>query len=169
MGFGQNFTRSDPGVVDANTVDNGIRAGKIDVFKNAQLFRRRAAVGCVGMDAGLIKGENLTGQQIPLKLRAHSMKGAAFRGDNVGAVLHFSVAQRAEAMGIPHGDELGGGHHDQRKSALQPVHRPADRRLDGLSGDSLPGNHIGDGLRVGGGVENGAGQLQLPPELKRVA
>ena len=123
----------------------------------------------VGVDAVLVKGQNFPGQNVPLELRADSVEGAALRSDDIRPVLPFPKAQRAEAVGVAHRNELGGGHHDQRKSALQPVHRAADRRLNGRSGDPLPGDHIGDGLRVGGSMENGAGKLQLPAELKRVA
>ena len=169
MGLREDLPCPDPGIMNADTVDDGIRPGKVDVFKNAHLFGRGAAVAGVGMDAVAVKGQDFSGQNIPLEFRAHSVKGTALRCDDIRPVLHFSIAQRAESVGVAHRNELGRGHHDQRKSALQPVHRAADRRLNGGSGDPLPCDHIGDGLRVGGSMENGAGKLQLPAELKRVA
>ena len=169
MGFCKDLPCPDPGIMNADTVDDGIRPGKVDIFKNAHLFGRGAAVAGVGVDAVAVKGQDFSGQNVPLEFRADSVKGAALRCDDIRPVLPFSIAQRAESVGVAHRNELGGGHHDQRKSALQPVHRAADRRLNGGSGDPLPCDHIGDGLRVGGSMENGAGKLQLPAELKRVA
>ena len=169
MGFCQNLPCPHPGVVNADAVNDGIRPGKVDVFKNAHFPGRGAAMTGVGVDAVAVKGQNFPGQNVPLEFRTHGVEGAALRSDDIRSVLPFPKAQRAEAVGVAHRNELGGGHHDQRKSALQPVHRAADRRLDGGSGDPLPGDYIGDGLRIGGSMENGAGKLQLPAELKRVA
>ena len=95
-------------------------------------------------------------EQIPLKGGPHGSEGAAFGSDHIGSIRSSAVAQWPEAVGIPDGDKLGGGHHHERIGSLQLGHGPINRLLDGGSGYPLPGNHIGDGFRVRSGVENGS-------------
>ena len=169
VGLGQNGACPHPRFVNADTLDGGVRAGKVDVLENTQPPGRGAAMAPVAVDAALVEGQNLAGKQIPFRHRAHSMEGAGFGGDHIGSVRHAAIAQGAEAMGVAHRDQLGGGHQHQREGALQLFRGAADGFLDGAGSNALPGDDIGDGFGVGGGVEDGPGQLQLLTQGQCVA
>ena len=155
--------------MDADAVDDGVGAGKIDVFKNAAPLGPAAAMGSVGMNTGFVKGQDFSRKQIPLEFCAHSRQSAAFRSHNVKVFGGDAIAQGTEAVGIPGGNHLGRGHNHERKGTVQFVHGPADRHLDGSGLQSLLGDDVGDDLRIAGAVEDGASQLQGAAKLKGVA
>ena len=96
------------GDMNAAAVDHGIGPGKIDELKHAQPLLGLAAVGGVGTDAAFVGDHDLTGEDIPVKLRADGIQRAGFGGKHHTAVLQMSHTQRAEPVGIPDGDQLGG-------------------------------------------------------------
>ena len=63
--------------------------------------------------AVFVEHDDLSGLDIPDHRRADRVKRTAFRGDDVFSVTRLSVAQRAEAVLIPHGDQLLRGHKNQ--------------------------------------------------------
>ena len=65
--------------MNADTVDDGIRPGKVDIFKNAHLFGRGPAVAGVGVDAVAVKGQDFSRQNVPLEFRADSVKGDVYK------------------------------------------------------------------------------------------
>ena len=74
------------------------------------------------MDAGLVHRDDLARLYVPRKACAHGGQGAALRGEDDAAVRQLPHAQGPEAIGIPQGDELGGGHQHHGISPLQKVH-----------------------------------------------
>ena len=156
------------GQVDAASVNNGIGPRKVDKLKHAHAPSGGIAVAPVQLDP--ISGDNddLAGQQIPLKHGAHRVKGAGFGGKHdlpAGPPAH---AQGPEAVGVPGGDELSGRGDDQGIGPLNPVHGGGDGGLDGAAAQTLLNDDIGDHLRVGAGVEDGALLFQLVPQLHGV-
>ena len=72
-------------------------------------------------------------------------------------------------MGVPDTDQLLRGHQYQGISPLQVLHGGAEGILDGGRCQTLPGDNVGNGLRVAGGVENRPRQFQFAAELGGVA
>ena len=68
-------------------------------------------------------------------------------------------------MGVPGGDELGGGRDHQRIGPFDPAHSGIHGLLNGCGTEPLLYDDIGDHLAVGGGVENGSVLLQTVPQL----
>ena len=154
-----------PGHVDAGPVDDGVRPGKVDELKHAQALFRLSAVGVDGLHAGLVRHHDLPGQDVPLKLGADGVQGAGLGGEHHAPVLQAAHAQRPEAVGVPDGDELGGGGDHQGVGPLDPVHGGGDSVLDRGGLQPLLDDDVGDDLRIRGGLENGAPALQLLPQL----
>ena len=96
------------GDVNAAAVDHGIGPGKIDELKHAQPLLGLTAVGGVGANAVFVGDHDLAGKNIPVKLRADGVQRTGFGGKHHAAVLQMSHAQRAEPVGVPDGDQLGG-------------------------------------------------------------
>ena len=115
--------------------------------------------------AVFIDYDDLARFNIAQEIRANRVKGAAFRCKHICAAARFSDAERAEPVRVAHADELGGRSEHQGICALKLVHRLAHRLFDGRRLKPLLHDHIGDGLRVAGGLENGAAKLQLLPQL----
>ena len=143
--------------------------GEIDVLKNAGRGPASAAVLPAGGQTAILENQDFSRLQVPDKRRSHGGQGAALRGGHIGSVRHLTIAQGAEAVGVPGADQLLRGHEHQGIGSLQAVHGPAESLLDGRRGQALLGDNIGNRLRVAGGVEDGAGQLQLIPEGGGVA
>ena len=114
----QNSACIHPDLMDTDTLDNGIRAGKVDMLKDTQPFRSGAAVPLVTVNAAVVDGQYLAGKNIPDDFRTYRMEGTAFRCDHIGAVGHLSIAKRTEAVGVPDGDQLRGGHQNQRVGSV---------------------------------------------------
>ena len=155
--------------MDGDLVDDGVRTGEIDVLKDAGGAGCGAAVALVGVDAPLVEHQNLTGLQVANHVGTGSSEGAALGRDNIGAVRRLTVAQGTEAVGVTGRQQLGGGHEHQGEGTLQPVHGLTERVLDGGGFQAFLGDDVGDDLRVAGGVEDGAVQLQLTAQLEGVA
>ena len=109
----------------------------------------------------LVRHHDLAGLDVPLELCADGVQRAGFRGEHDVPVFQSAHAQRAEPVGVPGGDELTGGGKHQRVSSLNAVHGGVDRLLDGGLAQPLLHEDVGDDLRVGGGLKNGAFRLQL--------
>ena len=115
----------------------------------------------VGLDAGLVRHHDLPGQDVPLEPGADGVQGAGLGGEHHAPVPKSAHAQRPEAVGVPDGDELGGGGDHQGVGPLDPVHGGGDRLLDGGGAQTLLDDDVGDDLGVRGGLEDGALALQL--------
>ena len=101
-----------PRGVDAAAVYDGVRAGEVNVFKDAQRAGALAAVGGYAAQTALVRDDDLTGAYVPHELCADAVQRAALGGKDP-AVSQPSDAERPEAMGIPDGDQLLGRHNDQ--------------------------------------------------------
>ena len=155
----------EPGRVNGGPVDDGVRPGEVQVLEHADGLGPGAAVAGQGAHPLLLKDQDLPGHHVPDELGSHCVQRAAFRGHHIGPVLGDPVAQRPQAEGVPGGQELGGGHDHQGVGPLEGVHGPVHGPLDGGGGEPLPGDDVGDDLRVAGGVEDGAGHFQLGAQL----
>ena len=82
----------------------------------------------------------------------------------MGAVRHLPEAEGTEAVRVAEGDELLRRHDDARERPAELPHRLLDGRLGRAAGEPVPDDLIGDGLRVGRAVEDGAGQLEAPAQ-----
>ena len=102
-------------------------------------------------------------------MRSSSGEGAALRCYHISAIRRLAVAQGTEPVGVTSRQQLGGGHEHQGEGALQPVHGLTQRILNGGGFQTFLGDDVGDDLRVAGGVEDGAVQLQLAAQLEGVA
>ena len=162
---GQQRAGPHPGLMHAGAVHHGIGPGEINVLKHAQAGLAFAAVLPDGADAPPLENHDLARVHVPDQGGAHGVQGAAFAGQDEPAVRPHAVAQGAEAVGVPGGDELAGGHDHQGIRALDLVHGAAKRLLDGGGGKAFLGDDVGNDLGVGGGVENGASQLQFFPQV----
>ena len=121
------------------------------------------------MNAGFVKGDNLAGEQIPLRLCSNGSQGTAFGGYHIHPLRGFAVAQWAEAPGVTGSNELGGGHHHQGIGSLHLVHGAADGGLNGGGFQPLLGDDVGNDFRVAGSVEDGTAQLQGTAQFKGIA
>ena len=117
----------------------------------------------------LAEGDDLTGQDIPLKPCTNRTQCTAFGSNHIGTVFHNTIAEGTETVGVPNSDQLLCRHHHERVCSVQFIHRSAHSRFNGRCGDSLSGDHIGNSLRIGGGMKNRTGKLQFLPQRQRIA
>ena len=155
-----------PGFVYAGTLDDGIRAGKVDVLKHAHRVGGGAAMVLDAAQAVVVGNDDLAGAYVAHKPGAYSVQGAAFTGKGpAGAIGQFANAQRAEPVGVARGDQLGMGHDDQGIRTLDVIHRAADGHLNVGGQQAVLGQQIGNDLSVGRAVKDGTAHLQLAAQL----
>lgn len=121
-------------------------------------------MGADALKLPVLGDHDLARLDIPQKLRADAVEGAALRGEGI-AVLRFADAQRPEAVGVAGGDQLFGGHDDERIGPLERVHRLGDRLLDARGEQPLAGDDIADDLAVVGRVEDRAVHFELAAQV----
>ncbi len=112
----------------------------------------------------LIHYDNFPRLHLPDIGGPQGIQGAGF-GAEEPAFPQLAHAQGPEAVGVPDGDELLGGHDNQGVGPPELFHGPFHRCLDGGALEPLPGDDMGDNLGIAGGVEDAAGKLQLLPQL----
>lgn len=100
------------------TAEDRIRPGEVDIFKYAHVAAGALAVVPEGPHLALFHHDDLTRVQLPLKFRPHGAQGAGFGGKHDG-IAPAAHAQRPEAPGVPGGNELAGGHDDERERPMQ--------------------------------------------------
>ena len=150
------------GLMDAGALDDGVGAGKVDVLKHAHGVGSGAAVILDAAQTVVVSDDDLTGLDVPHEFGADGVQRAALAGKGpAGTVGQFADAQRAEAVGVAGGDQLGVGHDDQRIRALNVVHGAADGHLDVGGQQAVLGQQVGDDLGIRGTVEDGTAHLQL--------
>lgn len=108
--LGQNLAGFHASGMYRSTVDHGVRAGKIDVFKNAELLTGCMAVLPAGGDAVLRKNQDLTWLDIPHKPGTDSGERTAFGRHDIYAVRGYSVAEWAETVRVSGAEKLLRGH-----------------------------------------------------------
>ena len=154
------------GLMDAGALDDGIRAGKVDVLEHAHRVGGGAAVILDAAQTVVVSDDDLTGLDVPYEFGADGVQGAALAGKGpAGTIGQLADAQRAEAVGVTGGDQLGMGHDDQRIRALDVVHRAADGHLNVGGQQAVLGQQVGDDLGIRGTVEDGTAHLQLTAQL----
>ena len=114
----QNDAGSPSGIMNADPLNDRIRTGKVDMLKDAEFLGSGAAVPLIAMNAAAVNGQDLAGKNIPYDFRTYRMESAAFGSHYIGAVSHLPIAQWTETMGIPDGDQLRGGHQNQRVGSV---------------------------------------------------
>ena len=164
----QAFTGTEAGRMNGDSVQDRIRPGEIDVFKDAMTRFCFSAVFPPGLNAVFAEDQDFARFHIPDHLRSHRMQGAAFRSDDPGSVRRLSITQRAESVRIPCADQFLRRHQHKGVSALQLFHGTAQRFLDGRRFQSLLGHNICNGFRIAGGMEDRAVHFQRGPQLRRV-
>ena len=82
----QNTSGSLPGQMNAGAVDDRIGSGKIDVFKDTQLFLCFSAMRAIGANAVRADRDDFTGQNIPHEGSTDRIQRTGFRGKNDSAV-----------------------------------------------------------------------------------
>ena len=92
MGFCKDFSRRDTGGMDGNAVDDRIRAGKVNIFKDTEFFLFFSAMLASGNDSVFAEYQDLAWLYIPYDFGAYRFYGAAFRGDYICPVRCFSLA-----------------------------------------------------------------------------
>ena len=127
VGLCQYLACPDPGGVDADTLDDGILPGKVDMLKDAKPSWSRAAVAFVAGDSFGIDGQNLTGQNIPDKFRANGAEGTALRSHHIGSVLPEPIAQGTEPETNIQNNVVTQGL--RLKAALDAINRDVDNDL----------------------------------------
>ena len=157
------------GFVYAGAFDHAVGAGKVDVLKHAQGVGGNAAVAVQTAQTVAVGDHDLAGAHIAHKLGADGIQTAGFAGKDPALVVGQSAdAQRAEAVGVARGDQLGVGHNDQTVRTLDVVHRAADRHLNVGGHQTVLGQQVGNDLGVRGAVEDGTAHLQLAAQLRGV-
>ena len=169
VGLGQYLPGPQTGGVDGHPANDRVGPGKVDVLKDAGGGLRFSAVLPAGYDAILGKHQNLSWLQVTDKFRPYSGQSAALGGGHITPVLHFSIAQRAKAVGVPGADQLLRGHEHQRVGPLQSVHGRTERSLNRGGAQPLPGDDVGDDLGIAGTMEDSSRQLQLVSKLGCIA
>ena len=91
MGFCQNGTGFPPGIMNTDPLKDRNRAGEVDILKDTELLRNCAAVPLIAMNAAAVNGEDLAGKNIPNQFCTYCLKGAAFGGNDIGAVSHLTI------------------------------------------------------------------------------
>ncbi len=159
----------DPGMVDADAVEGGVRPGEINIFEDTSGLpaRVREAHAAVRLDAVPRDRHNLARLHIPDELRPDGRQRAGFRSQDIGIVLPAD-AERPEPEGIPRPDHLARTHDHQRIRARELLHGLHHRLLDVLRTDPRAGDQIGDHLRIDGCLENGPVIRQFAPEFGRI-
>ena len=164
--LGQEAPRPKPGLMDALAADGGVRPGKVDVFKNAQVSAaRRWRLDSAHLP--VLHRHDLAGAQLPLEPGPHRVQGAALGGEHhdLSPAAH---AQGPEAPRVPGGHQLPGRHDDEGPGSPQPRQRPAHRLLHRGAAQPGLGDGVGDELGVAGGLENGPLVLESCAQLVRM-
>ena len=112
-----------------------------------------------------VKYHDLTGKDIADEFRAHGIERTALGSDHISAVLGLAVAQGTEAVFVPRRNQLGGRSDDQRICTPNAVHGTAERLFNRSGVEPFLGYDIRDDFGVACGVEDGAFQLQRPPQF----
>ena len=149
---------AEPGLMNRHALDDGVGPGKIDILKHAQ-GALLSAQAPVGNHAFLAEDHDFPGIDIPDELRPHGVQGTRLRGNHPGPVRGLAVAQGPETVGIPEGDELGGGHQGAGIGAQQLLHGAVDGFLRGGHLQALGYDGIDNGFGIRGTVEDAAGEL----------
>ena len=98
--------RIQPCRMHADSVNNGIRPCKIDVFKNTYALFCLAAMVFYGAHAVFLKNDDFSRLNISDERCADRIKSTGLRGNNIAAVARLTVAERSEAVFVTHGNEL---------------------------------------------------------------
>src|SRR5699024_5994985 len=164
----QEAPRLHPGLVDRAALDGAVGPGKVDVFKHAHLAGLAAAVVLDAAQAVGVGHHDLAGFHVPQQGGAHGVQGAALAGKSVAAPRQGADAQGPVAPGVPHRDQLGGGHDDQAVGPFQLLHGGGHRLLDAFVPEAVAGQQVADDLGVGRAVEDGPVVFQRVAQLDRV-
>ena len=165
----QEPARLQTGLMHTGALDDGIRAGEVDVLKDAHRVRRGAAVILHRAQAVAVGNNDLAGAHVTDELRTHGVQRTALAGKGIAvAVGQLADAQRAEAVGVTRRDQLGVGHNDEGVCALDVVHRAADGHLNVRRQQTVLGQQIGNDLGVRRAVKDRTAHLELAAQLRRV-
>lgn len=134
--------------MNRRTLDDRIRARKVDIFKYAE-GRLLSTMAAVRLYALLAENHDLTGLNVANKVGVNRVKSTGFGGNDVLASSSLAVAERPEAVRIAEGNELGGGHEDARISPLQLRHGAGDGILGRCGVQPFPDDGINYGFGIG--------------------
>ena len=107
MLHGKAGTRADTCLMDRGPVNDGVRSGEIDVFKDAELFRSLVTVIRNRTDTILVKDKNFAGADAADKFCTNCVQCTALRGYDVDTVWSLAITKRAETVLVPDCNKLG--------------------------------------------------------------
>ena len=150
-------------LVDAGAAHDRVRTREVDVLEDAEMLDRREERP-VGMRPAGVDHDHLPRLHLPQVLRLDQVESARLGGDD-RAPLPFQLPERqgADPVRVAHPDQLVPRHEEEGIRAADLVQRVDDAILDPL----LPGagDQMDDDLGVHRGLEDGAGDLELPLEF----
>ena len=154
-------------VVHIAAVDLRIGARRVEVLEHAERLLPAAVRGIV-LDAVFGDDEHFARLDLAHLVPPNRVERAGLGSDQIAPVVALAEAERAEAVRVARGDELGGRHDDERIRPFELVHRGEHRLFDGTGPDALAGDHVGDDFGIRGRVEDAALVFKLGSQLRRV-
>ena len=128
--------------------ENGaVRAGEVDEFEDAG-GRSHLPEGMKGLQPVLVDDDHLPRFDFANEFGLDQVEGAGLGGDDIGAV-ELPEHQRAETVGVAHGDHAGFGEKDQTVGALDDLQGFGDPVGQGIGLGA--GEQMDDRLGIGGG------------------
>ena len=154
------------GVVDADSVERGIRSREVHILEDAHVPALRVgAKRAKAMQPGLVDEDHLAGIDVADELGADQLKRWRFRGDDVRAI-ELAQAQGAKSVRVTHGYQLVGRKEDERIGTLdlmQGVRHTVGRGL-GFGACDQMNEHLGVAI----GREDRAIPFELMSKRKTV-
>ena len=116
--------------MDTLSINDGVRAREIDVFKNAgsNVFPIGKAIGFQPI---AVNDNHFARQYIAHKFSAIDLKGACFRGEDPPAIRRLPDAQWAEPLWIAHTNQLILCHNRKAESTAHDLDRLKNTLLNG--------------------------------------
>ena len=135
------------------------------MFEYAETFLAWSP-GKNGFQAILVDDQDFAGFNVPLVIRLDKIKGACFRGNNIGAVFQPSQAERAESVGVANRNHRIFGHQEQGIGALDTGKGFLDRL--GQAHIQGPGHKVHHNFTVHGGLEDRSLFLEMSTQVQGV-
>ena len=144
--------------IDVAVGDVAVRAGEIDVFKDAEGAALLFGKGLEALKALLVDDDNLAWLDVADKFGVDQVERAGFAGKDVG-IAEFAYAEGAETEGVARANQFLFRHEDEGIGAFQFA-QAVDERVLAAVGVRL-GEQVQDDLAVHGGLENGAASFEF--------
>ena len=168
MGLSQNLSGHDSGIKHADPIDDTVRTGEINIFKNtAAGFLSQITITTVRCQTFFINNNDLSRFHIPDKFRANRVKRTGFRC-HYPCIVSFSNTEWFKAIRIPGCDQFPRAHDKKGIGSLNMRHGPGDRFFNGRAVYPFLSHQIGNDFRVNRCLENGTVLFQFLTQIHRV-